>query len=658
MSNVPRLMINVADSNGESFRNVKVHDIVLKSSHPTQSVFMGTMGLQDAKIVLNSNNIEINSDIFLKGNIFNFSEFRVGEVRIVGNNITADTITANNVGFNDKMIGQHWTLDAATMEALYVKRTDTQRTVLSMLQNGKVGVNTMTPTANLDVVGTGNITGDFRIQGNLVVDGDLTFDAQRLVNPTPPIPNGYISNQMIAQDAIATYQLQDGGVTSVKLDATLDIQNINLMSSFLPGESNIDIGTSQQPFNDIYTNSLTIGHVSLQVDPQTGSLKFVSNDTDNVPQPFKLNQDTVATSNLTQYCVTNAKIASQAISSDKIASLSIASTHLRDSSIITSKIANNAVTSSKIGPSAVQTVHLNDYAVTTSSIADRNVTGVKIDFNTLTTNHFTNECITSAKLAPLSIAGHNIIPLSITSNLIADLTITATHLSNNCIETRHIADGAITPTKLGFNLTDYIENTIFTIPPESVTTSHLAYLSVTTEKIQNCAITLDKIGFVLDDHVNRPALDGEFITYDKLNSNVFTSMSNVGSYNSSPYITLSNGNTGVRVSTPLYPLHVDGTVYSTSNMYAANFQSISDLRIKSNLQQIENALEKLLRISGYTYNIHGKTERQAGLIAQEVQLILPEAVAQERDLLTVSYGNVLALLVEAIKELYHKTSAS
>lgn len=84
----------------------------------------------------------------------------------------------------------------------------------------------------------------------------------------------------------------------------------------------------------------------------------------------------------------------------------------------------------------------------------------------------------------------------------------------------------------------------------------------------------------------------------------------------------------------------------------------SDRRAKSDIKVIENALEKVETLSGNTYELHntsGGTTRSAGLIAQEVQEVLPEAVTQDNEedggMLRLNYNAVIALLVESVKEL-------
>ena len=79
---------------------------------------------------------------------------------------------------------------------------------------------------------------------------------------------------------------------------------------------------------------------------------------------------------------------------------------------------------------------------------------------------------------------------------------------------------------------------------------------------------------------------------------------------------------------------------------------MSDARHKENVEPIENALEKVCSIGGYTYNKIGDPRRNVGVLAQEVMTVLPEVVHGSEDTnYSVSYGNMVSLLIEAIKEL-------
>ena len=84
----------------------------------------------------------------------------------------------------------------------------------------------------------------------------------------------------------------------------------------------------------------------------------------------------------------------------------------------------------------------------------------------------------------------------------------------------------------------------------------------------------------------------------------------------------------------------------------------SDERMKSNIEKIPSALSKVLSLDGVTFNwrenIDGKdsTQREPGVIAQQVQQVLPEAVKQRDDgNLAVRYEKLIPLLIEAIKDL-------
>lgn len=101
-----------------------------------------------------------------------------------------------------------------------------------------------------------------------------------------------------------------------------------------------------------------------------------------------------------------------------------------------------------------------------------------------------------------------------------------------------------------------------------------------------------------------------------------------------------------------------GDFICTRNGSFDNVEIRSDRRAKSDIKIIDNALEKVESLTGNTYDLHntsGGITRSAGLIAQEVQEVLPEAVTQdiEQDggLLRLNYNSVIALLVESVKEL-------
>ena len=81
---------------------------------------------------------------------------------------------------------------------------------------------------------------------------------------------------------------------------------------------------------------------------------------------------------------------------------------------------------------------------------------------------------------------------------------------------------------------------------------------------------------------------------------------------------------------------------------AGNVTAYSDERLKSNIQTIENAVDTVKALRGVTFEKDGKAS--LGVIAQEVQKVLPELVHEGNEYLSVAYANMVGVLIEAIKE--------
>jgi hypothetical protein len=93
-----------------------------------------------------------------------------------------------------------------------------------------------------------------------------------------------------------------------------------------------------------------------------------------------------------------------------------------------------------------------------------------------------------------------------------------------------------------------------------------------------------------------------------------------------------------------------------NNIYlSGTILSISDCNLKTDIHKIENSLDKIQTISGYTYKRTDTGNLETGLIAQEVIKILPEVINyNNNNNYTISYGNMCGILVECIKELNEK----
>ena len=90
---------------------------------------------------------------------------------------------------------------------------------------------------------------------------------------------------------------------------------------------------------------------------------------------------------------------------------------------------------------------------------------------------------------------------------------------------------------------------------------------------------------------------------------------------------------------------------STGTLSATVLTSISDRNAKENINTIQNALFKTLSLRGVSYNLKESKQKSIGVIAQEVEEIVPEVVVtSDSGVKSIQYGNMIGLLIEAIKE--------
>ena len=85
---------------------------------------------------------------------------------------------------------------------------------------------------------------------------------------------------------------------------------------------------------------------------------------------------------------------------------------------------------------------------------------------------------------------------------------------------------------------------------------------------------------------------------------------------------------------------------------SSNITAYSDIRLKKNISTIQNALDKVLNLRGVEYDRIDSEEHHIGVIAQEVETIIPEVINTDTEsgYKTVAYGNLAGLFIEAIKQ--------
>jgi len=123
------------------------------------------------------------------------------------------------------------------------------------------------------------------------------------------------------------------------------------------------------------------------------------------------------------------------------------------------------------------------------------------------------------------------------------------------------------------------------------------------------------------------------------------------SYNNSSGVITCTIDTPAEVG--LGNLSSSGNSLSGSFTATGNITAYSDERLKENVETIEGALDKVSQMRGVTYNYKSALndgQRGTGVIAQEMQQVMPEVV-EEGEYLSVAYGNIVGVLIEAVKEL-------
>lgn len=178
------------------------------------------------------------------------------------------------------------------------------------------------------------------------------------------------------------------------------------------------------------------------------------------------------------------------------------------------------------------------------------------------------------------------------------------------------------------------------------------WLRTTLKHLANTEIDNLKLG-----RVTANAAAGEV----RINANT-----NFGGSTTSLFVSNTAARIGVGgITNPQAPLHVQGAVYATGDVTA--FYT-SDKRLKENVVKIDNALEKVRWLNGVEFDwkkdlitdladVGPKPDHDIGLLAQEVEKVIPQAVTQRADgYKAVDYSRLVPVLIEAIKELSYRVN--
>jgi len=290
--------------------------------------------------------------------------------------------------------------------------------------------------------------------------------------------------------------------------------------------------------------------------------------------------------------------------------------------------------------------------------ATGSIDAAHIASNTITATQLAADCVGASELANDSVGSANIIANSIVAGDIAAGAVGNSELAADCVTGAKIANDAI-------NSEHYANGSIDNahIADNAIGSEHYATGSVDATAIQNDAINSQHYTNSSIDtaHIGDLQVTGAKLALDHRAASLSADVK-VGNSHDYMFADASHGLRFYTANAEEMRLEDDGDLHVDGNIVAYS-ATVSDERLKHDIKPIENALDKVGQLNGctFTYNADGK--ESAGLIAQDVEKVLPSAVTEKKLPLKIDDGNeykvlqydqTIGLLVEAIKELTAK----
>lgn len=307
---------------------------------------------------------------------------------------------------------------------------------------------------------------------------------------------------------------------------------------------------------------------------------------------------------------------------------------------------------------------------------------VESKFNTISANNTSLNSFTASaesKFTEIGVVSGSLISSASaakSTNDLQDISITNLNSATSSYETkgRGIVSGSSQVTlssTTGYNVNEHINHTGVLINAGNGLTgggsiAATRTLSIATGGVTNAMLANSTIsGISLGSNLSTLTI-GTGLSGTSYNGNGAVTIANtgvtsavagtgVGVSGATGAVTISIGQSVATTATPTFGnLTINGTITATGDITA---YFTSDKRHKNNIQLIPNALEKVSKLNGVTWewnddvNEVTKSTPKTGLIAQEVQEVLPQVVVQrENGYLGLDYSKMMGLLVEAIKE--------
>jgi hypothetical protein len=550
-------------------------------------------------------------------------------------------------------------------------------TVVSNTVSGNISTNGLVFTNYLRVLGDANVESNVQvtknvITGNVVSSGLVHTSDLRVSNGVIIIGNETVSGTLVVTSNVTGGNLTTTGTTRTGAFVANGRTDLN-GSIFLTGSS-----TVTGPFS---VSDMTVsGNVSIggttSIDSESITLRSLT------PQPldsgfsfFGVNRGAYANAHIRwnepeKYWdirdVLNAnntysKIVTANLISDSVSSTSqstVASSLAANTlsvAIVTANTNLKSYTDTTIATANTNLKNYTDGAISTANTNLKNYTDGAIETANTNLRLYTNSVVTANNLASTNYANTTFVKLTSASQTITgaltvtgNLTVSGTTTTINTQEL-NVADSIIT---------------LNSDVPANTTPSESAGVSVNRGSAANVSI-------IWNEATDRWTFTNDGSVYSNIGSSAAESYANSAYLHANSAFTKANASIVLSDDTTsnatryisftpstsgsIGALTVSSTKLSfnpsSGRVTATDFFASSDRNLKTDIETIENALTLVNKLRGVTFTWKESGVPGMGVIAQEAEEIIPEVVYEVDGVKSVSYGNLIGLLIESIKEL-------
>ena len=502
-----------------------------------------------------------------------------------------------------------------------------------------VGIGTTTPNFNLDISGGSRITQGLTV-GSLNVNAGASIT--NLLNTT------ICTGTIIITNGITTGTINVTGTSTFQNTTVTNITSTNI------------IGTTVSTGN-IYGTLGTISNLVATTSLSTGTLVGTTVSVGNIYGTLGTISNLVATTSFS----TGTLVGTTVSTGNIYGTLGTISNF-----VATSITASNLRVSGNVNVTNITATTLNATGVTTSSLLASNsiltnvsVTNMNSSTNTIGTLNATG--ITTASLLVTNAVATNlssgiaIFTTGLTTATLLATTSISTGLLNSTNTTITNAVATNLSSGIAIFTTGLTSANIFVTGPGNLNgnSNTLGSIITTGGNIGIGSVTpsykLDVNGIIRNNtdiimsSASRATLYNDSGALQIRSGS--TNMLHLNQDNSGNMsLAMGGGSVGIGTTSPGYKLHVVGDIYASGDITA-----FSDIRLKENIVQLIGCLDKIDNMRGVSFNRIDTGTKHIGLIAQEVESQFPELVATDQNtgLKSVNYGNVVAVLLECIREL-------